>query len=237
MFTALKSLLKKLPVPLSKNHGYDLLTKKIIRRHCSATSNCIDAGAHKGEVLDWFLKYAPEGRHFAFEPVPDLFQALQKKYAGRNCQVYDIALSDTKAMAPFNYVISNPAYSGLKKRKYDRKKESDTVIQVSTDTLDHLIPAAMPIHFIKIDVEGGEMDVLKGAVRILSDYHPVVVFEFGMGGSDLYGTTPDKMFSFFEGFNYQLFLLNDFIRKRSPLGLEDFSNEFYHKRNYYFVAY
>lgn len=161
----------------------------------------------------------------------------KKKYGGRNCEVYDIALSDTKATAPFNYVISNPAYSGLKKRKYDRKKESDTIIQVKTDTLDHLIPATMPVHFIKIDVEGGEMGVLKGAVRILSDYHPVVVFEFGMGGSDLYGTTPEKMFSFFEGFHYQLFLLNDFIRNRSPLSLEDFSNEFYYKRNYYFVAF
>lgn len=83
MFAALKSLLKKLPVPLSRNHRYDLLTKKIIRKHCSATSNCIDAGAHKGEVLDWFLKFAPEGKHFAFEPVPDLFRDLQKKIWGQ----------------------------------------------------------------------------------------------------------------------------------------------------------
>ena len=79
MLVQLKSLLKKLPLPLSRNHRYDLLTKKIIQQYCNETFNCIDVGSHRGEVLDWFLKFAPKGKHYAFEPVPALFDALQKK--------------------------------------------------------------------------------------------------------------------------------------------------------------
>lgn len=236
MLSKLKLLLKKLPVPLSKNHRYDLLTRKIIRQYCKANSNCIDVGAHRGNVLDWLLHYAPDGRHYAFEPIPVLYDALKKKYATSNCSIYNMALSDHESVASFNYVLTNPAYSGLKKRKYDRRKESDTVIQVKTNTLNNVIPSTVPIRFIKIDVEGGEMDVLKGATRILSDDRPIIVFEFGIGGSDIYGTTPDEMYSFLSSFNYRIFLLDDFVNHRPPLTTDRFRTQFNNKLNYYFVA-
>lgn len=234
MLSTLKRLLRHLPVPLSTNHRYDLLTKKIIRQYCQQASNCVDAGAHEGEVLSWFLRYAPLGKHFAFEPIPSFYQSLKQRY--NNCAVFPVALSNKKGSSSFNFVVSNPAYSGLRKRKYDRKKEKDTIIEVETDTLDHLVPATTRIDFIKIDVEGGEMDVLRGATRILSTDHPLVVFEFGIGGSDVYGTTPEEMYSFLASFHYQVSLLNDFLKNLAPLTLENFTREFYHQKNYYFIA-
>lgn len=236
MLSKIKTLLKKLPFPLSRNHRYDLLTKKIIRHYCHQNSNCIDAGAHEGDVLNWFLKYAPKGKHFAFEPLPLLYKKLSKKFSGKNCSIHKIALSKTKSVAPFNYVISNPAYSGLLKRKYDKKEETDTTIKVQTNLLDDIIPSATSIHFIKIDVEGGEMNVLKGSTRILSVDHPLIVFEFGIGGSDVYGTTPEEMYFFLETFDYKIFLLENFVQKKAALSLSDFQKQFYNRHHYYFVA-
>lgn len=237
MISIIKALLKKSPVPLSLNHRYDLQTKNIIRTQCDRFSNCIDIGAHRGHILGWMKRFAPEGRHFAFEPIPHLCQHLKKKYSGSNCTVSGTALADTKGAAPFNYVISNPAYSGLKKRSYDRKHEKDMVITVETDLLDNKIPPAIPIRLIKIDVEGAEMGVLKGAARILSEYHPLVIFEFGMGASDLYGTTPEMMYSFFDSFNYRIALLGNFIKGGPPLAPEEFRRQFHERINYYFIAY
>lgn len=237
MLSSFKSFLKKFPVPLSRNHRYDLLTKKIIRQCCHQNSNCIDVGAHRGEMLDWFLKFAPGGIHYAFEPIPFLSELLKKKYQSKNnCRIYPVALSDKKGNSLFNYVISNPAYSGLKKRSYDRKKEKDATIEVATDFLDNIIPADLKTDFIKLDVEGAELDILKGAQRILKQNHPIIVFEFGLGGSDVYEATPEKLFSFFEQFSYQTFLLESFLRKMAPLTLEDLKNQFYNRKNYYFVA-
>lgn len=233
-----KSFLKKSPVAFSKNHRYDILTKKIIKQYCKIDCNCIDVGAHKGEVTDWFLKYCTQGTHYVFEPVPSFFEKLKKKYAAaKNCNVFEIALSDQKQIASFNYVISNPAYSGLKKRNYDRKNEQDTSIKVQTDVLDDCIPSSKKIDFIKIDVEGAEMKVLNGAKRILAKDHPVIVFEFGIGGSDIYGSTPEKLYSFFEQLGYKIFLMENFIKKKSSLTLSELKDQFENKRNYYFVAY
>ncbi len=233
----LKEALKKFPVAFTKNQQYDLLTRRIIKKHLNSKSNCIDIGMHKGEIFKLFLNNAPEGFHFGFEPIPDLYKQLQKKYeANKNCSLFQIALSNEKKTTPFNYVISNPAYSGIKKRKYDRKNEKDISIEVEADLLDNIVPQNIPIHFIKIDVEGGEMNVLEGGKKLLAAHHPLIVFECGIGASDLYGTTPEKLFSFFAGLNYQILLMNDFIKNKQPLSSADFSDQFYQNKNYYFVA-
>jgi len=237
ILSQLKKLVKKLPVTFTKNQEYDRLTRQIIRLHCSGKNSCIDVGAHEGEVFDQFLKFVPGGNHYAFEPIPLLYQRLLKKYSTcSSCHIYPVALSNHKSVVPFNYVVSNPAYSGIFKRKYDRKKEEDVSIQVQTDTLDNIVPHHHAVQFIKIDVEGGEMDVLEGAERILKADHPLVVFEFGIGGSDIYGTTPEKIFSFFANHQYQLSLLPEFVRGGKALTLEQFSEQFHQRKNYYFIA-
>ena len=60
-----------------------------------------------------------------------------------------------------------------------------------------MIPDTINIDFIKIDVEGAEFLVLSGAKNILLKSKPVVVFEYGLGASDFYGTDPEMMFGYF----------------------------------------
>lgn len=235
--TILKQFLRKIPVPLSKNHQYDLEAKKIIKRVCTASSNCVDVGAHDGDFLDIFLQYAPKGMHFGFEPIPNLYQKLTKKYQQfRNVAVFDTALSNTEGTSEFNYVITNPAYSGIKKRLYDRKHEQETILTVKTNKLDHLIPDNVPVHFIKIDVEGAELFVLEGAARIIGQYSPVIIFEFGLGGSDIYGTSPEKIYNFFSLLGYDISLLSDYLKNKQPLTLTNLQEQFHERKNYYFIA-
>jgi FkbM family methyltransferase len=233
----LKQWLRKLPFAFTQNQRYDLLTRRIIRQSCQPQSNCIDAGTHKGEIFDYFLQYAPRGTHYGFEPIPVLFRQLKRKYRHcANCHLYNLALSDEKQLVSFNYVLTNPAYSGIKKRQYDRENERDVQIEVQTALLDQVIPENLPVRLIKIDVEGGEMCVLKGAERILSTCHPLVIFEFGIGGSDIYGTTPEVLFSFFAGFSYKISLLEDYLKNRDALTLQEFRDQFYQKKNFVFIA-
>jgi FkbM family methyltransferase len=237
MYGLLKTILKKLPFDFTRNQRYDRLTKKIIRAKCTQSSCCIDVGTHRGEILDLFLKQSPAGHHFGFEPIPELYEYLGKKYEGvKNCSIYPVAVSDKKGSVSFNHVISNPAYSGIRKRRYDRAKERDVQITVATDTLDNIIPENQPVHLVKIDVEGAEMLVLQGASRILHAYKPLIIFEFGLGGSDVYGTTPEKLFPFLKKFGYDIFLLEAFLNNTAPLSLDELQDQFIHGRNYYFIA-
>lgn len=237
MKAAIKRFLKSLPIAFTQNQRYDRQTHRVIQKVCKPGSNCVDVGCHKGEILDLFLKYAPQGAHWGFEPIPDLYDGLVKKYAATNCRFFNIALSDKPGTSSFNYVVSNPSYSGLLKRNYDHPNEEDTQITVRTERLDALIPADAQIDLVKIDVEGGEILVLRGAVDTLTRCKPVVIFEHGLGASELYGATPEQVFELFEQCGLRVSLLSRFLKNQNPLSKEEFSRHFYQKLNYYFIAY
>lgn len=239
IFLRLKRLVKKLPVAVTKNQQYDSQTRQIIRKVCTANSNTVDVGTHSGDILDLLLQQSPNGTHCGFEPLPVLYRGLISKYMQqKNIVLYDLALSNSNGNTSFNYVTSNPSYSGIKKRSYDRSHETDETIEVKTARLDDVVLAAnKKIDFIKIDVEGAELGVLKGAEQLIKRDRPVIVFECGLGGTDVYDTTPDDLFSFFSAMEYEVSLMKDFLKDASALSKEAFEQQYYQKLNYYFVAY
>lgn len=236
--SALKSILIFFHIYLTKNQLYDRQTELVITQIIRPDSNCIDIGAHKGEVLDQILKAAPEGQFFAFEPLPDLFEGLSRRYANdRRIQLYNIALSNEKGQTAFNYVVSNPAYSGLRKRSYDRKDELDETIQVESGLLDEILPDDIPIDFIKIDVEGAEYLVLQGAEKTISKWTPHIVFEFGLGAANHYKVSPNDMYNYFSTKGMSINTLGGFLKSEPPFSLQEFESQYTQGQNYYFIAY
>lgn len=223
-------------MPLSKGELYDVQTEKIIARVCKSNSNCIDIGANVGDVLTIISKYAPHGTHYAFEPIPGLYEDLVSAYKDTTCKIFELALSDKKGVSSFNYVISNPAYSGLIKRRYDRDEEEDTLIQVKTDLLDDILPKDYPVHLIKIDVEGGELPVMRGAINTIKRWKPVIIFEHGLGSSEFYGTTPERLYSLLNDCGLKIYTLTNWLDKRKPLTMHELRQLFDSNEEYYFVA-
>jgi len=232
----LKRLIRFSPVALTKNQHYDRLTQKIIRKVCKPGSNCVDVGCHKGEILDLMRAAAPNGYHWGFEPIPDMYQALREKYSNTNCTISDLALSDAAGTTTFNYVTTNPSYSGLMKREYDRPHEEDTSITVQTARLDDVLPADYRVDLMKIDVEGGEMLVLGGAKETLRNSKPVVIFEHGKGASDIYGFGPKDVHAYFSGLGYGIYLLEKYLGGKAPMTLSELQRQYDTQRNFYFVA-
>lgn len=236
--STLKYILKKIPINFTKNQQYDAQTKKVIQIVCSRDSCCIDVGAHKGEVMDIILKYAPNGIHYAFEPIPVMYESLVVKYSGvKHCNVVGIALNNEKGVASFNYVVSNPSYSGLVKRKYDRPDEKDTTIEVETDLLDNVLPDDYKPTLIKIDVEGGELRVLEGAKSIIAKTKPVIIFEHGIGASDMYGATPEQVFTLLADCGLRISTMKRWLKNRPCFTKDEFSRCYSRQEDYYFIAY
>jgi FkbM family methyltransferase len=227
--------LLSLPFAISKNIAVDQLTFRVLKKHLRPNSNCIDVGCHKGEIMDHILKYAPTGHHFGFEPIPFLYEKLLLKYKSK-VNIYPFALSNEEGQSSFNLVTSNPAYSGLIKRKYDRE-EKDTVIHVQVKRLDDVISEKINIDFIKIDTEGGELGVLQGGERLIQRCKPIILFEHGIGASEFYGTKPAMVFDFFNKLNMRIFLLSELLTSSpKPLTKEAFEDQFYSKKCYIFIA-
>ncbi len=221
---------------LTKNLEYDRLTKKIMKDKLSDQSNCIDVGCHKGEILDLMLKYSPSGNHYAFEPIPYLFNDLINRY-GEKAEIFSYALSDVEGSTVFQLVKNAPAYSGIKKRRYDIDNPDIEEINVELGVLDNIIPVSQKIDFIKIDVEGGEFAVLKGAKRIIKKDKPIIVFECGKGASDYYGTTAEDIYNFMTNeLTLKISTLKSFIKSQESLNLLEFKEYFENNKEYYFVA-
>ena len=236
----LKEILRKLLIffhlDLTKNLQYDRLTKEIMKKKLLINSNCIDIGCHKGEILEMILKYARKGKHYAFEPIPYLFEELKHNFSHK-AQIYPYALSDSKGKTTFQLVKNAPAYSGLKRRKYDISNPKIEEIEVEMITLDEVIPIDEKIDFIKIDVEGGEFGVLKGAKNLLIKNKPLILFECGKGASDYYETNPLDLYDFITTeTGLKIFTLSSFTKNRVPLTKNEFEKYFNTNAEYYFVG-
>lgn len=232
----IRELLIFFHIDLTKNIKYDRLTRTIIKNSLRNNSNCIDIGCHKGQILDLMIKYAPAGKHYAFEPIPYLFDELQKKYKDK-AMVYPFALSDTSGKTSFQLVKNAPAYSGIKKRHYDIANPNIEEIFVELRTLDEIIPKNEIIHFIKIDVEGAEFCVLKGGKNLLKKNKPIILFEFGKGASDYYGTKPSDLFIFLtQEIGLQIFTLYGYTKAKQHLSQLEFEDLYNSEKEYYFIA-
>jgi len=219
-------------LPIDK---YDLQTTELIRKHLKKNSNCIDIGANMGHILMEIVAASPHGKHFAFEPIPDLYASLKKRFS-KNTTVFNCALSSKKGTTTFNYYPQRPAVSGIRERN-NQVGQEPTLLTVSMEKLDDVIPASVPIDLIKIDVEGAEYEVLEGAKNLLKKSKPIVLFECGLGGADVYGTTPDDIFALFEECGLGISTIEYFNAKKQPFSREEFNGQFYKNYNVFFIAY
>lgn len=224
---------------LSRNAWYDRLTKLIIQAHLPPDAVCIDVGAFQGEITAQLLEAAPLGRVIAVEPLPDLAAALRRRFPQGQVKILEVALSDQEGGSDFNHVVTNPAYSGLRRRQYDRPDEQDRSIHVRTVRLDDLLAEHLidRLDLIKIDVEGGEYGVLLGGLETLRRFRPLVLFEHGRGASDCYGVGPDQIWqSLSKDCAMAIYRLPDWLQSRPAMTREAFVANFHGGPDYFFVA-
>lgn len=218
---------------VEKNRRYDLQTAAVIRRVVGPTALGVDVGAHTGDILRHLVAAAPAIPHLAIEPLPHLADALRSRFP--TAVVHQSALvAEPSGPVEFHHVTSNPAYSGILERRYDRPNETVEQISVPTARLDDLCTTAPS--FIKIDVEGAELGVLRGASRVIGDHRPVVVFEHGLGASDRYGTTPEDVFDYFADRAMTVNLLATWLEDGPALSRDQFCEQFHAGVNFYFLA-
>jgi FkbM family methyltransferase len=165
----------------------------IMEKVVEPASTCIDIGASEGRVLNEMLRLAPGGRHFAFEPIPQLAGKLRAGFP-QVC-VTACALSDTEETAIFHHAVDLEGWSGLRRQRYPVETRVEE-IQVPVRRLDDILPPDAPVRFIKIDVEGAELHVLKGARETIRRCRPHIIFEYAEIHGLEYGTRPEDIYDY-----------------------------------------
>lgn len=204
----------------------DAILEKLILK----TSNCIDVGVHIGSFTHTIFRHAPDGSHTVIEPVSYKANWLRKRFP--SAVVHQCAVSDIVGEISFYENTDNPGFSSITARGgLEKQKET----RVLCSTLDTLVPSGKKIDFIKIDVEGHEWDVVRGANRLIGNFRPIVMFEAGaLHDADMDEQKYVKLFAYWtEQENYDVFAVMDLKFGRPPLSL----NAFQLYRTYPFLSF
>jgi len=142
----------------------------------------LDVGAHVGEWTSAVLAVAPAASIYALEPAADPYRKLVAR-VGQHSRTFQLGLSDEPGELPLWAPPNAPALASLHRR--DLRQFSMTVEQGASVTLTTLDQFCVDqdidhIHLLKLDAEGHELAILRGASHELKSRRiDAIQFEFG----------------------------------------------------------
>jgi FkbM family methyltransferase len=169
----------------------------------------VDGGANTGVFSFTAARLVgPSGHVFTFEPGSTCFHALErsKKLNGfHQIHLAHQALSDKTGTARlYHHLGQENAFTlGV--------DETAPYDEVAVITLDDVAKqeSVDRVDFIKLDVEGAEELVLRGAQNVLKRWRPVVLFEVNLDASRRMNLAPDGACEFLRSLGYELFSFDD----------------------------
>lgn len=164
----------------------------------------VDAGANKGAYTFWLRQFAgPAGHVLAYEPQPALGDYLEKARAAfrwENVEVRQAALSDSSGTQKL-YVPGGGISPGASLESTAGGSSFDCTVT----TLDRDLAGA-PVHFLKVDVEGHELALFRGARQTIEAARPPILFE--CEARHLARHTMSDVFALLQSLGYEGWLLH-----------------------------
>ncbi len=203
----LQVLRTQTPDPLTWD--WEATLERSYRRFLQPGARIIDVGGHSGRHARVFLDEIHASRVWVLEPLPREYAYLRHLFAERpEATLINAAASDHPGRARFVVNTHAPEESGLRRRHYNDEAHAVTEeIEVEVTTLDELTAGAQMhgrVDFVKIDVEGAELDVLAGARGLAARDRPIFSVEFGAAAYSVYGHHAGDLFSLASTWSYVL---------------------------------
>ena len=176
--------------------------RAFFERQIEPGMNVAEAGANIGVyTLQLSRLVGPEGRVFAFEPDPHLFACLRENLARAgvtNVEPHPCALGSATGKLAL-------AWDGLNSGDTHLSREPrDGAAQVEVARLDEVL-AGKRVDFFKLDVQGWELEVLRGMTGLFPANPALRLFvEYWPAGLRRAGTEPDRLLAFFREHGWEL---------------------------------
>lgn len=152
-----------------------------VRRLVKSGFTCIDAGAHMGYYTLITAKLVgPTGRVLAFEPNPRLVDLLRRSvqingFTRDVVEVHQFALGDRNGAVELSFEVGQFGGGNIFATEANRRARNQVVANVDIRRLDDFeIDTSKPL-FIKLDTEGAEYLIMKGAEKLLREISDVII--------------------------------------------------------------
>lgn len=158
-------------------------------------------------------------RIYAFEPYPRTFGKLETNISlnkSMSINAYNLGISEHKGN--LHMIQHCPSNSGGF-RMTENKQNS---IEVPVISLDEFVSEQQvsSVDFVKIDVEGFEVQVLKGAMKSIKQFRPIIIFEYSLENIKAQGGNMEEILKELLNNNYQIFTKEGVQKLNSILELE-----------------
>ncbi len=185
----------------------------VLRRILEPDMVFVDVGANQGELTVFAASRLPRGHVLAFEPLQSLHRQLLENIAlngFQNVTAQRMALSDRPGrMALY---VDRGTTEGFNEGTASffsggTRTSAEEVVEVAT--FDDMFERSglRRLDVIKIDVEGAELFVLRGAERSLTHYHPSIILEIAEGNFAAAGYGTKDLLRFLADHRYTLSLI------------------------------
>ena len=172
------------------NYSINPLSHDFILRFGLLSDYLIDVGANRGKFTDHFFRTTKVNQALLVEPIAFLAKSLQVKYKkNKDVVIVEKALSDEKRKNSF-YVASNDGQSSSLSdigQRHLIASPNTTILsrfELESETLDNITTQLkFDRIFLKIDVQGHELAVLRGSKRILNQ---VIAIHIEVSNQHLY---------------------------------------------------
>jgi FkbM family methyltransferase len=188
--------------------SYEPLVAGALKRWLTPGMTFLDAGANIGEFSVRASRLVgPSGHVHAFEASPTTFADLSRNLAvNRVTNVTANQMALTSTSGPIEFFMSRGIASGSSSLRPAHDYSGSTVSVPGITLDDYCAQAGISrVDFIKMDIEGAELEAFRGATRLLSSPDaPVMVFEHHAVVAKRFGVGKEDVQAFLGQFGYRL---------------------------------
>jgi FkbM family methyltransferase len=210
-----------------KNRLVEEIEMELLPKLVQNDDDVLDIGANYAYYTERLSKLVPQGRVYAFEPIPftyDVAAMLVKKLKLKNVDLYQKGVGQKTEVLKFSvpkmgFGSISAGQAHVSGRNDDMVKGSEYFVSEQNAEFDcqvvdidsFLLPALKKLSFIKIDIEGAEYFALKGMEKTLEKFKPVILIEI----------VPVLL----KGFDIELSFFQKYIEQTLGYGVFEYSKE------------
>ena len=217
-----KSALRKIGYEVHKTAANQYETqKKLLSCLGIFDPTIFDVGAHIGETVEHYKTTFSVSRIYCFEPFSASVKELAKRYKADNSViVVPLAVSDSSGSRLFhtnqrdatNSLLPRPEKN---RRYYPRNAGPKAKMPVDVTTIDDFVAEQdiKNIHILKLDIQGGELMALRGAIHTLTKMRIPIIYTEAMFVPHYEGNPLlNEIWSFLADLDYSLMDIYDLHR-------------------------
>ena len=159
---------------------YERGTNRVLEQYVKEGDVVIEAGANMGSETLLLSRLTGKGKVYGFEPNPYRFDRLKTNVSINeltNVEVFEMAIGEKNGDISFHIYPKNFCNAGMSSKYMDTPLTRK--ITVPQQTLDSFVEShnINKVDFLKMDIQGAEMDLLAGAATMIAKYKPIIFLE------------------------------------------------------------